>query len=152
MILGFKKTMLVDGKIKPTNFVDKIKNGVKLHTIRQDSSRRWKAGNSIQFATGVRTKYYDKFKEGECKSVQEIEIQYLNYSGADYPIVVIDGFHFYNPIVNIDYGMVDLAINDGFDSIEDFFKWFKEDFKGVLIHWTDMKYDRKYRLLTLNNE
>jgi len=33
-----------------------------------------------------------------------------------------------------------LAKNDGFEGIEDFFKWFNEDFKGKIIHWTNYKY------------
>ena len=33
-----------------------------------------------------------------------------------------------------------LAKNDGFDSVQDFFNWFNEDFNGRIIHWTDFKY------------
>ena len=36
--------------------------------------------------------------------------------------------------------MKDLARNDGFDSIQAFFEWFKEDFEGKIIHWTDLRY------------
>ena len=37
--------------------------------------------------------------------------------------------------------MLQLAKNDGFDSIEDFFKFFTKDiFVYKLIHWTDFKY------------
>ncbi len=28
----------------------------------------------------------------------------------------------------------------GFDSVEDFFRWFDTDFKGKIIHWTDLRY------------
>jgi len=45
MILGFK-----------TKFTDKILNGSKIHTIRKDSKNRWKVGNTIHFANGIRTK------------------------------------------------------------------------------------------------
>jgi len=33
-----------------------------------------------------------------------------------------------------------LARNDGFESVDDFFKWFNADFQGKIIHWTDFKY------------
>ena len=33
-----------------------------------------------------------------------------------------------------------LMTNDGFDSPEDFFEWFDEDFEGKIIHWTHFKY------------
>ena len=33
-----------------------------------------------------------------------------------------------------------LAKNDGFDSVDDFFKWFDKDFNGKIIHWTNKKY------------
>ena len=33
-----------------------------------------------------------------------------------------------------------LAKHDGFNSMEDFFKWFDKDFKGKIIHWTDFRY------------
>jgi len=36
--------------------------------------------------------------------------------------------------------MNNFALKDGFNSIEDFFNWFKEDFEGILIHWTNFKY------------
>lgn len=33
-----------------------------------------------------------------------------------------------------------LAKNDGFSGVKEFFEWFSEDFKGKIIHWTDLKY------------
>lgn len=33
-----------------------------------------------------------------------------------------------------------LALNDGFESVKQFFQWFNEPFVGKLIHWTDSKY------------
>ena len=53
-------------------------------------------------------------------------------------------FYWQNPLDDEDgYGldqMETLAIADGFDSIEDFFKYFTNDFTGKIIHWTDLKY------------
>jgi hypothetical protein len=71
------------------------------------------------------------------RAIQKIEIEWIV---GTKPVVVIDGAHFYNPIVGIDHGMLHLAINDGFDSIEHFFQYFRTDFTGIIIHWTDAFY------------
>ena len=118
MKLGFKK-----------QFVDPIKNGTKIHSIREDEHDRWKAGNIIHFATGVRTKYYNCFFEDVCKSTQDFEIVY-----DDEPFVYIDGKILWVEEIEL------LAKHDGFNSMEDFFKWFDKDFKGKIIHWTDFRY------------
>lgn len=34
----------------------------------------------------------------------------------------------------------ELAMNDGFESVDQFFAWFNKDWKGKIIHWTDLKY------------
>lgn len=39
-----------------------------------------------------------------------------------------------------DTEILTLARNDGFDTIEDFCRWFKKDFCGNIIHWTDFRY------------
>ena len=36
--------------------------------------------------------------------------------------------------------MQELAVNDGFASLEEFFEWFSDSFKGKLIHWTEKRY------------
>lgn len=128
MILGFKKKFPWG---KPTLFKEKILSGTKIHSVREDKKRRWKAGMLIHMAYGVRTKFYDCFcNKHRCKSTQEIKIEYL----GDHADIQIDGeFLSYG-------GMRTLSKNDGFDSAEDFLKWFNEDFEGVIIHWTDFRY------------
>ena len=40
--------------------------------------------------------------------------------------------------------MEKLAYNDGFESVEAFFNYFCKDFKGKIIHWTNLRYyDKK---------
>ena len=39
---------------------------------------------------------------------------------------------------NIDIGIK--INNDGFDSIENFLRWFNKDFEGKIIHWTGFRY------------
>lgn len=120
----------------------------KIHTIREDKKDRWKIGNDIHFVINNRTK--DRFQFApilKCKNIQYISISYVD----DYPIIHIGDtmesampFYWENPNDDEDgYGvdqMKQLVQNDGFDSIEDFFKWFNCDFAGKIIHWTDFSY------------
>lgn len=117
MVLGFKK-----------QFVKKIKDGSKIHTIRVDKHNRWKEGSTIHFATGVRTKKYKQFIGGQCLGVQKI------YIDNEQTVVSVDGQRLTFA------GIERLAKNDGFDSVEDFFKWFGDNFSGKIIHWTALKY------------
>jgi hypothetical protein len=48
MVLGFLKGFYVDGRRKPTDFENKIKKGIKLHTIRVDEKDRWKDGRKME--------------------------------------------------------------------------------------------------------
>jgi uncharacterized protein YqfB (UPF0267 family) len=117
MVLGFKK-----------RFVEKWLSGQKKHTIREDKNNRWKAGRVAQFATGVRTKLYNCFMVRTCQSVQLIEIS------REYGFVKIDG------ILLPPLRHKELVLNDGFDSVDDFYLWFNKDFYGKIIHFTDLKY------------
>ncbi|MBC8551497.1 MAG: hypothetical protein H8D23_17770 [Candidatus Brocadiales bacterium] len=122
MILSFKN-----------QFVPKINIGSKIHTIRADAKDRWKIGNKIHFAIGVRTKNYRNFKMGTCLNIQKIEFKYVMHDDK-IPVVLVDGVVLTTPEVNL------LARNDGFDSIEDFYEWFHCDFVGKIIHWTKYFY------------
>ncbi len=126
MVLGFQ-----------TQFVDTILSGIKIHTIRGDGYNRWKSGNKIHFATGVRTKYYNCFKESVCKNVQKIVIEFWK--------------HHENDIIRIDEKQLtpiqkeSLALHDGFKCYGNMHEWFtnvhKDDFFiGKIIHWTDYRY------------
>ncbi len=111
----------------------------KITTIRKDEHNRWKPGMKIHFVINNRSKNFFQFAPViDCKSVQKIEIEYTNFSKD--PIIVIDGTHFYNEKIGIDHGVKQLAQNDGFDSVDDFFEYFNTDFTGKIIHWTDLKY------------
>ena len=41
---------------------------------------------------------------------------------------------------NASFTVENIARNDGFDSINEFFDFFDKDFSGKIIHWTDKKY------------
>lgn len=117
MILGFKP-----------QFVPLILAGTKIHTIREDKQRRWYVGNTIHFATGVRTKKYKCFKEEFCTRVQDIIIS------RKFVRIIVDGRMLSDQEINM------LAVSDGFKHAEDFFRWFNYDFQGKIIHWTHTKY------------
>jgi len=111
----------------------------KIHTIREDKANLWKPGRKIHPVVFNRTK--DRFQFApvlECKSVQEFEIEYIN--NGNEVIIVIDGTHFYNSLLNINKGIGELATNDGFISPLYFLSFFKENFRGKIIHWTEFKY------------
>lgn len=104
----------------------------KIHTIREDKKDRWKAGNKIHFVINNRTKNRLQFAPVlPCVSTQKIIIE---YSAFFPPLVAVDGRKLNR------WEIKELAINDGFDSVEDFFSWFNEDFTGKIIHWTDCLY------------
>jgi hypothetical protein len=145
MVLSFKE-YFPNGK--PTLFVSKIIYGAlkdepgiqmptppKIHTIR--AGERWKPGDKIHMATGVRTKNYYCFNTlypelQTVVSVQKIDIQ---NQFDDRFGVGVDG-RALKPVE-----IEELARNDGFDTVDDFWDWFKyQEFTGQIIHWTDKKY------------
>lgn len=134
MILAFK-----------LQFRDKISNSEKVHTIRQDKNERWQPGKLIQFCTGVRTKQHNQFTENVVKSVQ-----YVSIFVKQKKIFVTNQLVLALGVIDSDVcltpeKMHDLAVNDGFDNINEFFEFFEnnyktEVFKGKIIHWTNCKY------------
>lgn len=133
MILSFNK------KFKPL-----ILEGRKVHTIREDKRSRWKELVPIHFATGARTKEYEQFHEAVCVSVQDIELKYTDMRGA--VEIYIDGRHFgtwhrFMPQNSVNpEGILQLAVHDGFEGVKEFLNWFKRNFKGKIIHWTELRY------------
>lgn len=124
------KTMIA--RVKP-EFVPKIELGIKIHTIRHDRANRWRAGLKIQLGVGGYGPGLLKiFKVGAVVNVQKIEIRQAD--GSTQKEVLIDGRALLTPEIDR------LAINDGFNSTADFFKFFNNDFVGKLIHWTPARY------------
>lgn len=133
MILGFNE-----------QFVTPILNDTKKHSFREDKHNRWKPGMIMQLATGARSKEYKQFAERTCTGTQDIEIKYTENRGA--VRITIDGKHFgtYHRFlpeksVNKD-NVLQLVKNDGFEDLNDFLSWFKRDWEGKIIHWTDLRY------------
>jgi len=137
----YREKFLVDwdGATIPADNVELLKP--KLHTIRQGLNR-WRAGMEIHMVINNRTANRFQFAPTiKCKSVQKIEIYHVEQSKKLGILsldcgVIIDGRAFDPQSKEIK----ELAINDGFNSVDDFFAYFNEDFTGQLIHWTDLKY------------
>jgi hypothetical protein len=138
MIIGFKTKFPKELGKKPTEFVKKIQDGIKITTFREDRLKRWKAGRVIQFYEGgYRQGQRKKFHEDTCKSVQEVVMQ--NAFGEI--LFSFDG----GKQKSLSYEQLfDMARNDGFDSVTEFITYFipkaGSEWKGRIIHWTDLKY------------
>jgi hypothetical protein len=122
------------------NFIAKDKLPAKIHTIREDKKNRWKAATKIDFFINARQKNMLRFAPVlPVVSVQKIEIKWYRNSKEK-------RFWYKDATICIDEvylnceSCIKLAQNDGFDTIEDFFDYFNEDFTGKIIHWTDLKY------------
>ena len=116
----------------------------KLHTIRKDEKNRWRPGTKIDFFINCRQEDMFRFAPVlPVVSIQEFEVNYVP-TGKNLdlqPIVFIDKKFFYHNLISNDTSkMFLLAKNDGFDSIPAFFDYFNKDFKGKIIHWTDLSY------------
>lgn len=117
----------------------------KAHTIREDKNDRWKVGTMIDFFINVRQKSMFRFAPVlPVISTQKVMIVWFELFGKRMVRVFIDGKSFamvkFADELIITGNMLELAQNDGFDTIEDFFAYFNEDFKGKIIHWTDLRY------------
>lgn len=128
----------------------------KVHTFREDKNDRWKEGNKIDFFINCRQK--DMFRFAPVLPVvrtQKVEITWkenefsFKYLGLEFDrscIIKIDNRFFGDvylsdgKVLTSSYNLPELAMNDGFDTLEDFLTYFNEDFNGKIIHWTDLKY------------
>ncbi len=129
-------------KVDYKRFLETIKEvNPKHHTMREDTKERWNDFCLIHFFINARTKLMFLFAPVlRVKSTQKVEIFYKGLFVA----IAIDKVLFYTDAdfklgKGVD-GMLQLAQNDGFDTIVDFFAYFNENFKGKIIHWTDLRY------------
>jgi hypothetical protein len=130
---------------KNYNFIAKDKLPAKLHTIREDEKDRWKAGNKIDFFINCRQKDMFRFAPVlPVVSTQKVEIKWFELFDKKMVRVFIDNKSFacvkFDGTMIVTGEMLLFAQNDGFDTIEDFLTYFNADFKGKIIHWTDLRY------------
>jgi len=149
----YKYSIIVDSHLnKYISYLNSINkeyanvSSSKIHTIRKDSRSRWNKdvvfapvakhdNDQIQFFSNlkivntqeIKVSYYRKKPEVYIKS-EALKMWVIFY--ADY------GSEIYN-----EEGMNELAVNDGFRDIKQFFQYFKEEYVGKIIHWTDKIYE-----------
>lgn len=147
MVLGFREYHELHGVKKldnPTDFVEKIGKGIKIHTLREDRNKVYKVGTELHMATGVRTKNYFCFNDSHIiRAIQEPVLIVMDEETGLLSIVVSR-----RKLVHEQKKM--FISNDGFDNVDDFIEWFfprglngrrkKTLWSGRLIHWTDYKY------------
>lgn len=134
---------------EPTGFKEKLAQGKKIHTIRENydlwklNSEKIERGNFYLSVRQWSAKPYNS-PQVEIKrifepiGIQRIELKY--HADNDTITAKIDGREW------LDADCYEIAKNDGL-SIPDFKEWFfgrepKEDkvFRGVIIHFTDFRY------------
>jgi len=119
-------------------YQEPIINGFIIHTIRRDGNNRWRAGRGIIFKAGSVC-----FHNADCVSTQKIQFYWacnnagqLNESWR--VMVYIDGVN----VTTNEAIMNALIKNEGFPDRVSFFNcWYKVNFTGKIIHWTDFKYE-----------
>lgn len=113
----------------------------KLHSVREDPKDRWEKGKMIDFFINVRTKNMFRFAPVlPLVSTQKIA---MSYAYNDLIEISINGRELFGQEERERF-----ALNDGFDSWEDFFNYFyplikkTEDnwYTAKIIHWTDLRY------------
>lgn len=119
----------------------------KIHTLRHDTNGRWQEGHDIHFTINNRTKNSFRFAPVvKCTAVQYLDIvrdgeiiQVYISSKEDRSDIAT--FYYQDWKVTLSKTkMLELAQNDGFDSIDHFFRYFNESCQLKLIHWTDKRY------------
>jgi len=106
-------------------FIEPIKAGTKIHTIRTDKKARWKTGMKIHFWKGnprnVKSKPY-QFESGICTRIKPVTIDFQNnivyYGTGKIKISTID---------SLDY----FAFEDGFENWDQLKKWFENEYQGI---------------------
>ncbi len=111
-----------------------IKAGIKIHTIREDKTNRWKPEMKIHHwmhnPRNVSKNPFQFTHPGTdiLISKQEITIE------PSYKLVIIDG----KPLRPSEIDT--LAHNDGLQNELVFFNWFTTSYQGYILHFTDHKY------------
>jgi len=119
--------MMTSGKVLPHVFP-------KHHTIRSGTAKHVKTGTKLSLRIWKGLPYrspQEEFANAECTGKHKIHIWQDHFGGRH--VVINEKMLGTEEIER-------LAINDGFDNVNQFFSWFGWEFEGVIIHWTDINY------------
>lgn len=116
---------------KETDFIEYIKEGEKIHTIRKDRRNRWIEDEDIEMIMNGKIFFTSYVKKIQKIKIKRVTIDADQISPRSYPLVIIDGQTLSFAQLN------ELSWNDGFKSLEHFFEYFQEPFEGKLIHWSE---------------
>ena len=129
----------------PTNFPEKILNGTKTHTIRQNFEYWHKIVKKVNSGEGVLSirqwtgKPYKSYQQ-QLFVCQKLEIQKVFFRKApknkpfQKVFIQIDGEMF----TGVHFDKV--AHKDGFNDVQDFIDWFPQEMNGCIIHFDAVKY------------
>ncbi len=92
-------------------FAHAVETGQKMQTIRPERRRPTKPGERLKLYTGMRTKNCRLLVDTICKNVRPVEIHSTH--------IVVGG------LVLSSEERIELAANDGFDSLELFYDFFR---------------------------
>lgn len=110
----------------------------KIHTIRKDEKNRWSKGRDIHFIINPYNCNRIQFAPViPVKSIQYIEIDI--YTEKVYLLGRWLG-NSKKDLILTPQQIEELAHNDGFDTVADFWDYFNEPFIGKIIHWTNKYY------------
>ncbi|WP_346236135.1 hypothetical protein ABDK00_016990 [Niabella insulamsoli] len=120
----------------------------KIHTIREDGNGRWKSGVNIDYFINSRTKNMFRFAPNiPCVSTQQLYMLKEPMGLDENDNVNEWGVFFKIDDRVLDYNEAEeLALNDGFDSLEAFCQYFDPILEPTkqksltLIHWTKFRY------------
>lgn len=150
VILLSKKFQLGHSKAgKPTHFEERLKDGVKIHTIRtnydwwKNSIDKMKSGNfRLSIRQWSERPYQSKQTEVASIDSPEVGVQRIRitYDALTRTMdAIVDETH--------SADVRDIARNDGFDDLSDFQEWIfgkdpkdGETFNGIVIHFTPFRY------------
>lgn len=133
MLLTFSKT----------EFRNRIRSGIKVHTIRDDKHDRWKVGNKIHFWLGNprntrgKTKPY-QFGVGQVSRVESIRMDFAIPEDWQQDIVYIGD----DIVLKSNDELNALAENDGFNNWDEMKHWFVNadmQYFGKIIFWKNFE-------------
>lgn len=125
-------------KGEPTNFIDQIREGIKIHTIRNNVELWTKRAVEINAGRAVLS-----VRVWSGKPYRSSQVEVFDFTSIGIQIIELTMLGFFIDTIESDVSTRVLAAFDGL-SFKDFVEWFKDAWKPnepkVIIHFTDFRY------------